>query len=46
VELFFPDAVIEHRPVDEPVLPNARGTQACGCDADHRALFVCQEAPL
>ncbi len=39
---YFLDASIEDQPLDEPNVPKPH---ACSCDADHRALYVCQGAP-
>jgi hypothetical protein len=42
LRFFYPDAEIKARPLFEPTSASSHG---CRCDADHRALYVCQGAP-
>lgn len=39
---FFPGATVGRKPTETTSF-NRQGT--CGCDADHRTLLVCQDAP-
>jgi hypothetical protein len=39
---FYPDADVDEKPGAGRYSSSSSG---CGCDADHRALYVCQSAP-
>lgn len=40
---FFPSAEIDEKLGSRPYFPEESG---CRCDAAHKALYVCQDAPL